>query len=173
MDVFRSALESSLPAEMRPQDQGKPVQVEWDGGQYQTAADFDKREYLETEAPELNFVVVGHNQMMSEYCLAPKFLPKPNNNAVLEKMYILELPERGVPHQSVTMRELRGKCRLVMGAPKKEASFSELATSDVVGCSRPFGVSNFMDLKEGVNPEDTACVKCAPESAFPIQPDFL
>jgi hypothetical protein len=173
MDVFQTALESSLPAEMEPQDHGKPIHVQWEGGEYQTGPEFDKKQYQELDAPELNFVIVGHNQMMSEYCEAPDFLPKPNNNAVLEKLFVLELPAHGAKHQSLTMRELRGKCPLVMGAPDKTASWSDLATSDVTSCSKPLVVSDFLDLKDGVDPKDTTCVENAPESAFPIQPGFL
>lgn len=173
IDVFRKALEATLPESMHPEDHGKePITVAWEGGQYQTGADFDKEEYTDLEAPELNLVIVGHNQMMSEYCLAPEMSPKPNNNAILEKLFIMELPENKRGHQTITMRELRGKCALVMDAPSKETSWSNLSPADVINCRSPFHVSDFMDLKDGGGPSSN-CVDVAPESAFPIQPGFV
>lgn len=178
-DVFRAALEATLPEKMHPEDHGKKsIRVPWEGGEYKTGADFDKKEYTELEAPELNMVIVGHNQMMSEYCLAPEMHPKPNNNAILEKLYILELPEDGHALKTITMRELRGKCSLVMDAPSKTESWSDLSTSDVRGCSSPFRVSDFMELKDDQSDTTladprTTCVDVAPESAFRIQPEFV
>lgn len=174
MDVFRSALESALPEQMHPQDHGKPIRVPWDGGMYTTGEEFDKKEYTQLAAPEINFVVVGHQQMMSEYCLAPDYLPKPNNNAILEKLFILDFkPKQGLANLTITMRELRGKCSLVMDAPTKTDSWSNLATSDVTSCSIPFPVSDFLNLQDGVDPQNTTCVQNAPEIAFTIQPEFL
>lgn len=171
---FRTALEAALPEIMHPTDHGKEhVKVRWSTGEYSTGDEFDKKYYEALQAPELNFVVVGHNQMMSEYCLAPEYMPKPNNNAILEKLFILELPSAGGGFQSVKMRELKGKCALVMEAPSKEESLGNLATADVANCSSPLIVSKFLDLQAGVQPDQTACVKCAPESAFAIQPDFM
>lgn len=173
-DVFRTSLETDLPETMHPEDRGKAtVTVQWPGGEYVTGKDFNKSEYKSLKAPELNFVIVGHNQMMSEYCLAPDYLPKPNNNAILEKLFILELPDKAVGFQRIKMRELGGKCALVMDAPSKEESFSDLATADVTNCSSPFRVADFLKLKDGIDIRDTRCVQVAPESAFPIQPDFL
>ena len=72
---FMASLESQLPAEMHPEDQGNSISVTWDGGEYRTGKGFSKNEYETSRAPEVNLAVVGHNQMMSEYCLAPEYPP--------------------------------------------------------------------------------------------------
>jgi len=171
VDVFRAAVESTLPERMDADDHGKPVSIKWEGGSYSTGIEFDKNEYIDLWAPEVNIVLVGHNQMMSEYCLAPDYLPKPNNNAVLEKLFILEVPPEGSHH--TVLRELRGRCQQVMGAPPTSMSWRELATADVATCKDPFAVADFLDLARVRSLKNTDCVKNAPESAFPILPPFL
>lgn len=67
--------------------------VEWvdDGTQqsYLTGENFMREEYHSLSAPEINLLIVGHNQMMIEHCQDGR-LPRPRNNAVLEKLFILE-----------------------------------------------------------------------------------
>lgn len=166
-DQFHSILEATLPKQMRNEDRGNSLKIEWEGGQYGIGTEFDKTEYNQLEAPEVTAVLVGHSQMMSEVCDAP--LPK--NNAVLEKLYIIETGHASGP-QSVTMRELRGECPLVMDGPSSKTSLRKLATSDVSTCTDPFDVADFLDLEENSDPDASDCVKAGDENAFPIQPEF-
>jgi len=169
---FQQVLEAQLPQEMHPADHGKPVSLSWEGGGYKTGDAFSKSEYASLRAPEVNVVIVGHNQMMSEYCLAPEFQPKPNNNAVLEKLFILELPKQHDASQVAIMRELRGKCHKVMDAPSMESSRRELAVQDVASCTTPFPVAHYLHLVDKPSLQETNCVNNGRASAFPIMPEF-
>merc|ERR1719264_837875 len=125
--AFRDALEAALPQTMHHEDHGKePVTVSWDGQSYSTGPEFTKSEYMALDAPEVNLAVVGHNQMMMEYCQQGQ-KPKPNNNAVLEKLFILDM----APGKTL-LRELEGKCAKVMDAPDGKVSIGLLTKPDVV-----------------------------------------
>merc|ERR1719436_1359783 len=119
---------------MRHEDHGKQaIAFSWEGGSYSTGLGFSKAEYAEVDAPEVNLALVGHNQMMMEYCQEGQ-LPKPNNNAVLEKLFILEASAAG-PGSSlsadVVFRELSGRCAKVMDAPDGSVSMRSLVEVDV------------------------------------------
>lgn len=167
---FRKALEAQVPASMRPEDHGKaPIKVEWVGGSYYADNQtFSKAEYDARDVPEVVIAIVGHNQMMSEYCLGPDFLPKPRNNAILEKLMIVRASEG-----KVSVQEMAGKCPIVMDAPDKSAWWDSFATADVACCRNPYDVADFMNLKTEPVLEKTKCVNSAPESAFPIVRDSL
>jgi len=168
VDVFRAAVEMTLPERMGSEDHGKPVSIKWKGGSYATGIEFDKNEYIDLAAPEVNIAIVGHGGMISEYCSAPD--DQNNNNAVFEKLFILEVPREG--DNRTVLRELRGKCQQVMDAPSKSSSLHELARADVVTCKDSFVVADFLDLVDVPILRDTVCVKNAPESAFSILPPF-
>lgn len=147
--------------------------MEWEGGAYATGEGFTKAEYAALEAPEMNLAVVGHNQMMMEYCQQGQ-PPKPNNNAVLEKLFILRSTDLSASGQvrKTVLQELKGKCAKVMDAPDGKVSMGSLVEADVATCSTPFQVSKFLRLPPGGPLEATPCVQLASEGAYPILPDF-
>lgn len=57
------------------------------------------------DAPEVNIVVVGHSTMMLEYCLEGVY-PKPNNNAVFEKLFVLEASTERAENGMITRSAL-------------------------------------------------------------------
>merc|ERR1719506_286821 len=108
---------------------------------------------------------------MSEYCLAPDMEPKPNNNAVLEKLFILELKQDPRDQQwRIINREQSGKCHQVMNAPHKSAFFSRLADKDVASCTGSFDVSDFISPVSADTLDDSTCVLSAPEAAYSVRP---
>eukprot|EP00929_Paragymnodinium_shiwhaense_P075387 TRINITY_DN38537_c0_g1_i2.p1 TRINITY_DN38537_c0_g1~~TRINITY_DN38537_c0_g1_i2.p1 ORF type:complete len:426 (+),score=51.86 TRINITY_DN38537_c0_g1_i2:53-1330(+) len=120
-DRFRRALEEAMSDAMHLEDHTKPVSFDWDGGSYSAEGTFLREDYEALkDAPEINIAVVGHSQMMKEYCQSNN-PPKPANNAVLEKLFILESEtletESGEPATHLHLRELAGNCKLVMDAP--------------------------------------------------------
>eukprot|EP00427_Karlodinium_veneficum_P011919 CAMPEP_0169096578 /NCGR_PEP_ID=MMETSP1015-20121227/19069_1 /TAXON_ID=342587 /ORGANISM="Karlodinium micrum, Strain CCMP2283" /LENGTH=415 /DNA_ID=CAMNT_0009157343 /DNA_START=123 /DNA_END=1370 /DNA_ORIENTATION=- len=172
---FQDALQASLPEEMDHRDHGKlPIFFEWGDGQYETGAEFSKEQYTSLDAPELNIAIVGHNQMMSEYC-QKGLKPKPNNNAVLEKLFILKTTENeaGSSAKKFVMQELGGWCGKVMDAPNGKDAMASLEEADVASCDDPFPVSKFIGVDKIHSLRDTACVKMATaKNAFPIKAEF-
>jgi len=171
-DDFQARMEAELPEAMHHEDHGKKaLSFKWSGGVYSTGPQFSKADYKELEAPEINIAVVGHNQMMMEYCQKGE-LPKPNNNAVLEKLFILETTPGEVP--SFELQELAEKCATVMDAPDGKVSMNRLVQADVATCATPFMVSKFLGLENTGPSSDTPCVQlAAADNAYPIMPDFL
>lgn len=175
--VFKEALERGLPETMRHEDHGKSgISFGWKGGSYTTGPSFTKDEWEHWESREVNIAVVGHNQMMMEYCQQGE-LPKPNNNAVLEKLLFLEASTDLDDPSSLNrlvLRELGDKCALVMDAPNGADSMKALVEADVATCTTPFQVSKFLGLQAGGAGEDTPCVRlAAKEDAFEIMQEFL
>jgi hypothetical protein len=167
--AFQAALEKSLPEQISHEDHGKEiVAFSWEDGAYETGPAFTKAQYLETKGSEINIAIVGHNQMMSEYCLKNQGA-KPNNNAVLEKLFILNTTHVSFGKKFV-LQELDENCAKVMDAPPKD--LNSLTNADVASCSDPFQVSKFLGLEEG-SLESGNCVSLAlREDAYPIQPGF-
>merc|ERR1712032_158701 len=127
-----------------------------------TGPTFTKAEYERLEAAEVNIVVVGHNQMMMEYCQQGQ-PPKPNNNAVLEKLFIVNRTLLHSDGGAVTMlRELAGRCAKVMDAPDGKVSMSQLLQADVSTCTEPFEVAKFIGATPGEAPSGgTPCMRLA------------
>lgn len=170
---FQDALERQLPETMQHDQHSKePVSVKWAGKEYSTGDGFTRNEYLEIHAPEVNIAIVGHSQMMMEYCLQGEN-PKPNNNAVLEKLFIANLPTSG--NHGVVLRELSGKCAVVMDAPSGKDAMQHLTVPDVESCTNPFRVADFLDLS-GLAEEHLQGPPCVELSkaanAYPINPLF-
>jgi hypothetical protein len=137
--------------------------------------------------------IVGHNQMMMDFCSAGR-PPKPNNNAVLEKLFLLEYRRDDAARRATTvLREAAGRCPRVMDAPDGRAAMDGLARDDVRTCGAPFDVARFLGFPPPDEPEErereeedqqaaatasggveSPCVALAlGEAAFPIDPLFL
>jgi len=176
VDDFRTALDSALPETMDPSEHGMPIAFSWAGGSYATGTEFSRVEYEDFDAPEVSIAVVGHGEMMLEYCLEG-ISPKPNNNAVFEKLFVLEASSDGGATTSTTLRELAGRCAMVMDAPPLADFTDGLTEADVASCTSPFDVSDFIELESASGNgslQGTACTRIAEaEGAYPIQPDYI
>ena len=163
LEPFREALRAALPHEMHHSSHGEEVAFGWQGGGYSTGRMFSKREYLQLDVREVNVAIVGHNQMMMEYCQRG-LPPKPNNNAILEKMFIVEF-ERKTNH--TILHELGDKCTLLMDAPDALYAMANLVTDDVRACAHgTFDVAKLIGVIDGAS----TCVRLADDGAHPIEP---
>jgi|MDSY01.1.fsa_nt_gb hypothetical protein len=139
----------------------------------------------------LTIAVVGHGAMIRKHCLRDAVAAaegigasvdgrveskvKVNNNAVYEKLFVIERSANGAqpgsdatPTTRVVLREALGDCALVMDAPKREDSMSTVSRDDVASCSVPFDVAPFLNLTDNVSP--TTCEAAADKpGAFPIE----
>mmetsp|Transcript_106241 Transcript_106241/g.317430 ORF Transcript_106241/g.317430 Transcript_106241/m.317430 type:complete len:464 (+) Transcript_106241:81-1472(+) len=168
---FMAKLEEQLGEEMHHEHHGQEaISVEFDGGSYSTGAPLTKAEYDSIDAPELNLAVVGHNQMMWEYCLQhPAVSWRPNNNAVLEKLFLLEVPGQG-DSPSTVLRELMDNCAMLMEGPSKSTSMASLVESDVASCTAPFAANHFIKSPPEQSPgEQSACVRASSPEAYPVR----
>ncbi|CAE7371777.1 unnamed protein product, partial [Symbiodinium natans] len=142
----REVVEDAVPIEF------DPLVLQWPGGGYRVGRSFTRATYELTEGPELNVALVGHGAMMAEDCLEGG--ASPLNNEVLEKLFILDLPDPRGPLSLTELRELEGRCRVVMTAP---ALALDLTTADVKTCTPGFDVAHFLHLS-AASSGDTACV---------------
>jgi len=170
---FKEALERTQPASIKRENHGKvKVQFDWHGGSYETGTSFLRHEYNRIDAEEVTVAFVGHGQMMADYCQGGEFSGKPSNNAVYEKLFIVELTP-GVQHGDTqfartVMRELAGVCGKVMDGPSAAETLPSLVRRDVAVCTDPFDVSEWIGLKPAPlsekifgNKNPTACMKLA------------
>lgn len=182
VDTFRAAMETALPESMHYADRrNKTTSFDWQGGSYETGAGFTQEEYESLDAPEVNIAIVGHNRMMIEYC-ADGLPPKPRNNAVFEKLFVLETDTAAEGSSSKSdedsvrfvLRELLGRCRSVMDAPDGKDSMDALVVEDVLSCVGPFpAFLGLLDIPTNGNDKKTQCVQLAErEGAYPIHADF-
>jgi len=159
-----------------PDKYGRYPNYHLPNNKYKTAErPFDRLAYDKfNAATTLNIAVVGHNQMMSEYCLKNGPI-KPNNNAVLEKLFYIEYPEN--TSSTTVIHEMRDNCPKVMGAPSKTDSMEALVEGDVSNCvdvhfGQKFKVNDF--IRRGPDPngmpsDNTACVNFArARNAYPV-----
>ncbi|CAK9042914.1 C3H1-type domain-containing protein, partial [Durusdinium trenchii] len=110
--------------------------LQWASGSYREGPGFQRVEYEAMEEPELLVALLGHGAMMSKVC---QLEASPQNNEVLEKLYILE--KSGT---ETLLRELEGRCPRVMAAPQQH--LEELSEEDVASCRVGFDVPAFLDL---------------------------
>mmetsp|Transcript_48406 Transcript_48406/g.95898 ORF Transcript_48406/g.95898 Transcript_48406/m.95898 type:complete len:182 (-) Transcript_48406:126-671(-) len=172
---------------MDPATHGSRVKVSWPGGAYETGMGFTRAEYEDIEAPEVTIAFVGHNQMMLEYCLGGDMSKKPNNNAVLEKLFVLEatpgVEGDDTQYAHLVMRELSEHCAKVMDAPSGKESLASLVHADVANCQDPYDVSEWIGLEKPRGSifgswgpgENTQCMKLADGglASYPISEQFL
>ena len=149
----------------------------------------------------LTIAVVGHGAMIRKHCLREAVTAmegksasvegrveskvKANNNAVYEKLFVIE--RRTVQSNDtmttgrgeIILREALGDCALIMDAPTREKSMEVIAKSDVESCSLPFDVTPFLNVKsvgtgsgEGGDERKSSSTECEATAdtynAFPI-----
>lgn len=175
--ALMGVLEGFFPDTVSPTKlRNSSVQFSWVSGSYSNGQGFTKAEYSALEAPEVTVAIVGHNQMMKEYCLHDE-PPAPNNNAVFEKLFVVDVSKADAlptttPH--FTLSELSEKCAKVMDAPSGQDSMSMLTQQDVATCTSPYNVSKFIGLDRSDANKGPRCVPlAATPDAYPIQSDFL
>lgn len=143
----RDALDAQLEKESHAGSRGLMAKgVTFNGAMeesYRLGGDFAWEEYqnVSGDLPEVNIALVGHSQTMLEYC----FRDKPNNNAVYEKLFILEVSEDiSTDRREFVMRELAADgvtlaggekvgCKQVMEVPAQEKLFEH---RDAATCTK-------------------------------------
>jgi len=137
-------------------EDGDVKAASWGNGKYEykEGSKFETRDFLsavDKEIPEITIVLAGHSGVMKETCQMPS---KPNNNDVLERLFIWE---RSVDGRKFSLREQSGQCAYVLGGPNVQSGFRDIASGeDVKSCNSPFDVTPLLDMKHaGSTP--TAC----------------
>jgi len=184
-DPFRKKLEEDLAARIKPKNHGKTkVQFDWTGGSYETGNSFLRPEYDRLEAEEVTVAFLGHGQMMKDYCQGGEDGEMPENNAVLEKLFIVEMTpgvQRGdIQFARTVMRELAGTCGRVMGGIRLSDMTDVLVRRDVAVCQDPLDVAEWTGLQRTTisekifgSSDPTRCMMLADRSeAFPILPGY-
>merc|ERR1711953_1200422 len=101
---------------------------------------------------------------MMEYCQKGQ-PPKPNNNAILEKLFILTRSRLDADKGGAkfTLRELAGNCAMVMDAPNSRGDgiMKQLYEADVASCVDHIRVPSFLSLVGKGHLPDTTCAKSA------------